>query len=59
MGRGVKRTSCVRHDCKWTAERRQARVNFPKGTELGAAAFLPFQASRSIVKWDAKKLIKS
>jgi 16S rRNA (uracil1498-N3)-methyltransferase len=26
-----------------------------KGTELGAAAFLPFQATRSIVKWDAKK----
>lgn len=26
-----------------------------KGTELGAAAFLPFQASRSIVKWDGKK----
>ncbi|MFB9761783.1 16S rRNA (uracil(1498)-N(3))-methyltransferase [Ectobacillus funiculus] len=26
-----------------------------KGTELGAAAFLPFQASRSIVKWDSKK----
>ncbi|MEI4800239.1 16S rRNA (uracil(1498)-N(3))-methyltransferase [Bacillus sp. NPDC077411] len=26
-----------------------------KGTELGAAGFLPFQASRSIVKWDAKK----
>ncbi|MCP8967175.1 16S rRNA (uracil(1498)-N(3))-methyltransferase [Ectobacillus ponti] len=26
-----------------------------KGTELGAAAFLPFQASRSIVKWDDKK----
>jgi 16S rRNA (uracil1498-N3)-methyltransferase len=26
-----------------------------KGTELGANEFLPFQASRSIVKWDAKK----
>ncbi|MCF6137977.1 16S rRNA (uracil(1498)-N(3))-methyltransferase [Pseudalkalibacillus berkeleyi] len=26
-----------------------------KGTELGANVFLPFQASRSIVKWDAKK----
>jgi 16S rRNA (uracil1498-N3)-methyltransferase len=26
-----------------------------KGTELGAAAFLPFQAARSIAKWDAKK----
>ena len=26
-----------------------------KGTELGAFAFLPFQASRSIVKWDEKK----
>ncbi|UOY94056.1 16S rRNA (uracil(1498)-N(3))-methyltransferase [Ectobacillus sp. JY-23] len=26
-----------------------------KGTELGAAAFLPFQAKRSIVKWDSKK----
>ncbi|MBO9129590.1 16S rRNA (uracil(1498)-N(3))-methyltransferase [Bacillus sp. 165] len=26
-----------------------------KGTELGAKAFLPFQASRSIVKWDTKK----
>ncbi|MFD3447682.1 16S rRNA (uracil(1498)-N(3))-methyltransferase [Microbacteriaceae bacterium 4G12] len=26
-----------------------------KGTELGAAAFLPFQAARSIVKWDEKK----
>ncbi|WHY28182.1 16S rRNA (uracil(1498)-N(3))-methyltransferase [Bacillus wiedmannii] len=31
---------------------------FQKGTELGAAAFLPFQASRSIVKWDAKKADK-
>lgn len=29
-----------------------------KGTELGAHAFLPFQASRSIVKWDEKKAIK-
>ncbi|WP_379966142.1 16S rRNA (uracil(1498)-N(3))-methyltransferase [Ectobacillus sp. sgz5001026] len=28
---------------------------FQKGTELGASAFLPFQASRSIVKWDGKK----
>jgi 16S rRNA (uracil1498-N3)-methyltransferase len=26
-----------------------------KGTELGAKAFLPFQAARSIVKWDTKK----
>jgi len=26
-----------------------------KGTELGAFSFLPFMASRSIVKWDAKK----
>src|SRR5699024_3502911 len=26
-----------------------------KGTELGAATFLPFVASRSIVKWDDKK----
>ncbi len=26
-----------------------------KGTELGAYAFLPFQATRSIVKWDEKK----
>ncbi len=26
-----------------------------KGTELGASGFIPFQASRSIVKWDAKK----
>jgi 16S rRNA (uracil1498-N3)-methyltransferase len=26
-----------------------------KGTELGAAKFLPFQAKRSIVKWDEKK----
>ncbi|RXI99393.1 16S rRNA (uracil(1498)-N(3))-methyltransferase [Anaerobacillus alkaliphilus] len=26
-----------------------------KGTELGAYSFLPFQASRSIVKWDEKK----
>ncbi|MFX3623781.1 MAG: 16S rRNA (uracil(1498)-N(3))-methyltransferase [Ectobacillus sp.] len=29
-----------------------------KGTELGADAFLPFQAARSIVKWDAKKADK-
>ncbi|WP_416827279.1 16S rRNA (uracil(1498)-N(3))-methyltransferase [Ectobacillus polymachus] len=28
---------------------------FQKGTELGASAFLPFIASRSIVKWDTKK----
>ncbi|HET7580868.1 MAG TPA: 16S rRNA (uracil(1498)-N(3))-methyltransferase [Bacillales bacterium] len=26
-----------------------------KGTELGANAFLPFEAERSIVKWDRKK----
>lgn len=26
-----------------------------KGTELGAFAFIPFNADRSIVKWDAKK----
>ncbi|PAE17143.1 16S rRNA (uracil(1498)-N(3))-methyltransferase [Virgibacillus sp. 7505] len=26
-----------------------------KGTELGAAAFAPFQAARSVVKWDEKK----
>lgn len=26
-----------------------------KGTELGAQAFLPFEADRSIVKWDTKK----
>lgn len=26
-----------------------------KGTELGACAFIPFQADRSVVKWDAKK----
>ncbi|GAE26953.1 ribosomal RNA small subunit methyltransferase E [Halalkalibacter wakoensis JCM 9140] len=29
-----------------------------KGTELGATAFLPFSASRSIVKWDEKKADK-
>ncbi|WP_077621459.1 16S rRNA (uracil(1498)-N(3))-methyltransferase [Sediminibacillus massiliensis] len=29
-----------------------------KGTELGAFAFLPFQADRSIVKWDYKKAEK-
>ncbi|MFC0522557.1 16S rRNA (uracil(1498)-N(3))-methyltransferase [Pontibacillus salicampi] len=29
-----------------------------KGTELGAAAFIPFEAERSIVKWDAKKAEK-
>lgn len=29
-----------------------------KGTELGATGFIPFQASRSIVKWDEKKAIK-
>jgi 16S rRNA (uracil1498-N3)-methyltransferase len=29
-----------------------------KGTELGAFAFLPFQAERSIVKWDQKKAKK-
>lgn len=26
-----------------------------KGTELGAASFFPFQAARSIVKWDSNK----
>ncbi len=26
-----------------------------KGTELGAAGFIPFEASRSVVKWDQKK----
>ncbi|KYD13801.1 16S rRNA (uracil(1498)-N(3))-methyltransferase [Parageobacillus thermoglucosidasius] len=29
-----------------------------KGTELGAASFIPFMAARSIVKWDAKKANK-
>ncbi|MES0855450.1 16S rRNA (uracil(1498)-N(3))-methyltransferase [Geobacillus sp. G4] len=29
-----------------------------KGTELGAAGFLPFEAARSVVKWDAKKAEK-
>lgn len=29
-----------------------------KGTELGAAGFVPFEASRSIVKWDRKKGVK-
>lgn len=29
-----------------------------KGTELGAKAFIPFQAERSVVKWDHKKFIK-
>ncbi|WP_026906235.1 16S rRNA (uracil(1498)-N(3))-methyltransferase [Paucisalibacillus globulus] len=31
---------------------------FQKGTELGASAFIPFQAKRSVVKWDAKKADK-
>lgn len=29
-----------------------------KGTELGAACFLPFQATYSITKWDEKKVAK-
>ncbi|WP_404453514.1 16S rRNA (uracil(1498)-N(3))-methyltransferase [Oceanobacillus kapialis] len=29
-----------------------------KGTELGAKAFIPLQAARSVVKWDHKKLQK-
>lgn len=29
-----------------------------KGTELGATAFIPYQAARSIVKWDNKKADK-
>ncbi|WP_078552768.1 16S rRNA (uracil(1498)-N(3))-methyltransferase [Bacillus alkalicellulosilyticus] len=29
-----------------------------KGTELGATSFIPFQAERSIVKWDQKKQAK-
>lgn len=29
-----------------------------KGTELGAAGFVPFEAERSIVKWDPKKGLK-
>lgn len=29
-----------------------------KGTELGASSFLPFQAGRSIVKWDKQKAVK-
>lgn len=29
-----------------------------KGTELGAAAFIPFKSQRSVVKWDAKKMAK-
>ena len=29
-----------------------------KGTELGASSFIPFEAERSIVKWDPKKATK-
>ncbi|UFU01389.1 16S rRNA (uracil(1498)-N(3))-methyltransferase [Radiobacillus kanasensis] len=29
-----------------------------KGTELGASEFIPFQAARSVVKWDPKKINK-
>ncbi|QDP40654.1 16S rRNA (uracil(1498)-N(3))-methyltransferase [Radiobacillus deserti] len=29
-----------------------------KGTELGASEFIPFEAARSIVKWDPKKIAK-
>ncbi|SDY51489.1 16S rRNA (uracil1498-N3)-methyltransferase [Evansella caseinilytica] len=29
-----------------------------KGTELGAAGFVPFEAERSIVKWDDRKALK-
>ena len=29
-----------------------------KGTELGAKAFIPFQADRSVVQWDQKKYAK-
>jgi 16S rRNA (uracil1498-N3)-methyltransferase len=29
-----------------------------KGTELGAHQFLPFSATRSVVKWDEKKAVK-
>ena len=29
-----------------------------KGTELGAAEFIPFIAARSVVKWDDKKANK-
>lgn len=29
-----------------------------KGTELGAAEFIPFAATRSVVKWDDKKALK-
>jgi 16S rRNA (uracil1498-N3)-methyltransferase len=31
---------------------------FQKGTELGASRFIPFNADRSIVKWDEKKARK-
>lgn len=31
---------------------------FQKGTELGASSFIPFEAERSIVKWDKKKMEK-
>ncbi|WP_053219121.1 16S rRNA (uracil(1498)-N(3))-methyltransferase [Virgibacillus senegalensis] len=33
-------------------------VVLQKGTELGASGFIPFQAGRSIVKWDNKKAEK-
>ncbi|WP_066194164.1 MULTISPECIES: 16S rRNA (uracil(1498)-N(3))-methyltransferase [Gracilibacillus] len=29
-----------------------------KGTELGASSFIPFQADRSVAKWDQKKVVK-
>ena len=35
------------------------RMDYPKGTELGASMFIPFQGARSVVKLDDKRQRKS
>ncbi len=47
-----------RDDCKWTAKRRQARVNFSKGTVAWGSCILTISSISLIVKWDAKKADK-
>ncbi len=34
-------------------------MDYPKGTELGASMFIPFQGARSVVKLDDKRQRKA
>lgn len=64
-------TSVIAHVVKWVEKSNELPISITiasglpkgdkleliiqKGTEMGASSFVPFNAARSIVKWDAKK----